>query len=162
VSTLPVLLHPVALRPSDPYVTRTSAAAASLLPCGLAVLAIRIFYLVPSTTTPPTPADASAWHWVAADAGTNIYISPSRLSEALVFAWVERRFDHTPATIETSLFELWEFDCPRLMRRRVSRASRHRDLNGRDQFATSTAISEWTPVRRGTPDELIMVATCRR
>jgi hypothetical protein len=143
-------------------VTRTFAAAASLLLCGLAVLAIHFFYRVPSATTPPNPEDANAWHWVAADAGTNVYISPSRLSEALVSAWVERRFDRTPATIETSLFELWEFDCPRRMSRRVSRASRDRDLNGRDQFATSTAISEWTPVRRGTPDELIMVAACRR
>ena len=141
--------------------TRTIAAAASVLLCGLAVLAICFFYLVPPTTTPPNPEDASAWHWDAADAGANNYISPSRLFKAPVSVWIERRFDHTPATIETSLFELWEFDCPRAMSRRVSRATRYRDLNGRDQFTTSTAISQWTAVRRGTPDELIIVAACR-
>ncbi len=161
MSTLPVLFHPTARRPSDPYVTRTFAAAASLLLCGLAVLAIRFFFFVPSTTTPPNPEDPSAWRWVAADAGANIYISRSRLHDALVSEWVERRFDHTSATIETSLFELWDIDCLRGMSRRVSRANRYRDRNGHDQFTTSSALSEWAPARRGTPDELIMVAACR-
>ena len=114
------------------------------------------------SAAPPDPDNPLAWVWAAGEAGANIYVSPRspQGDDAPASAWIERRFERTPATIQKSLFELRDYDCVRRATRLVSRVSRYRDLNGQEQVTAAPALSPWTVVRPTSVDARILAAAC--
>jgi hypothetical protein len=136
--------------------------ASVLLLCALAALARGFLHMASTTTTPPDPDDAKAWVWVGTSPGMNVYLSPrgSPSHHTLVSGWVERRFDRTSASIDKSLIELRDFDCLRGLSRRTSGVNRYRDMDGREQVTTFKISSDWAAARRGSIDELVLLAAC--
>ena len=89
---------------------------------------------------PPPLADASAWQWVSAPPGLNVYMHQlsGQHPTKQVRAWVAFRFFSSPVTVNADVIELWEFDCSQYLSRRVAGPFR------------GSSSSEFTP-GRATP-----------
>jgi hypothetical protein len=111
---------------------------------------------------PPAPDNKSAWQWVAAEPGSNVYLSPVGRAEPgpLASVWINRQFAAGATSVRANIIELHEFDCRRHTSRRLSRTHLYRDFSGADQLRTTAGFSGWGLIVPGTVAERVLLAAC--
>jgi len=107
--------------------------------------------------------DATEWEWVAAEPGTNLYVSraDSGALASLPSAWINRSLSSGLASVRGSVLELRQFDCQRGMSRLRLLARVYRDVNGAEAFDMAPRRSRWSPVVPGTSAEPLLYLVCR-
>jgi hypothetical protein len=142
---------------------RIRAGVSVVAALGVALAFVAHTQLRSAFDVPPSSMDPSQWDWVGTAPGMNVYVShrSTRQSDGSVSTWVDRRYSSNVAGIDTNVTELKQFDCRGNASRRLASANRYHDLNGGQQTAVSRATSQWTIVRPGSTDELILLAACQ-
>jgi hypothetical protein len=86
----------------------------SALACAICATVALLISLRQAESNGTAPSSASsAWRWIGARPGLNVYYVARRSSrDGVTSVWVDRRFYASAVSVNKDILELWDVDCP--------------------------------------------------
>jgi len=132
----------------------TTQAGVVSLCIALATAVAVLWVLRAQRSEPPPLSDANAWQWVSTAPGINVYMHERSRQSATkhVTAWIAFRYSSSPVSVNADVIELRDFDCDRLLSRRVMGAFRG---SASGEVARSLQPARGSPWRHDSPQTVL-------